>query len=119
MNHIFKILLFTLVVWTSQLQVFGANPPEIYCGNLPWCGDGETSEANIFDILWNLIALLIQYVAVIAVIAIMLGWIMYLTSSWEEEKTKRAKNVIIWALVWVIVSVSAWSVINLLSYFRI
>jgi hypothetical protein len=35
---------------------------------------------------------------VIAVIAVMYGGIMYLLSSGEEEKTKKAKNIIIWAL---------------------
>ena len=44
---------------------------------------------------------MIQYVAVIAVIAVMIGGIMYLLSSGEEEKTQKAKNIIIWALVGV------------------
>lgn len=62
---------------------------------------------------------MIKYVAVIAVIAVMIGGIMYLLSSGEEEKTKKAKNIIIWALVGVLVSVLAWSVINILNNFRL
>lgn len=98
---------------------FGFAAPDVECGGLPGCSDAGVSGAGVYGILWNIIALMIKYVAVIAVIAVMIGWIMYLISSWDEEKTKKAKNVIIWALVGVFISVAAWSIINILNNFRI
>lgn len=115
----FKISALLSVFWIAAVWVFAANPPEINCGNLPWCASGSTSETETFSILWNVIATGIQYVAVIAVITVMIGWIMYLISSWEEEKVKKAKNVIIWSLAWVFISMLAWSIINLINNFRI
>lgn len=99
--------------------VLGKDIPEIHCWGLPWCGgdSGWVSESWIFDIIWNFISLMIQYTAVIAVIAVMVGGVMYLTSSGEEEKVKRAKKVIIWAMVWVFVSILAFSIINILNEF--
>jgi hypothetical protein len=57
----------------------------------------------------------IKYVAVVAVITLMISGIMYLVSGWEEEKVKKAKTWIIWSLVWVFFSVSAWWIINVLN----
>ena len=86
--------------------------PNIVCVGLPWCssdwGDAEPFIATI-------IANVIQYIAVIAVIALMISGIMYIVSSWEEEKTKRAKNWIIWSLVWVFLSISASGIIGLVN----
>jgi hypothetical protein len=109
-------------LFSSFLVVSSASAvaPIISCWELPGCdGDARVSETSIYGIIWWVIASWIQYVAVIAVIAVMYGGIMYLLSSGEEEKTKKAKNIIIWALAWVFVSVLAWSIIQILNNFRI
>lgn len=104
-----------LSLWSLAFAV-----PEVNCWNLPGCNDGASvSESDTFNIIWNVIETGIQYTAVIAVLAIMIGWVMYLISSGDEEKTKRAKNIIIWALVWVFISMSAYSLITLINNFRI
>ncbi len=102
------------------ISISYAAVPDISCGALPGCGDSKIeSWDQIYGVLWNIIAALIQYVAIFAVIAVMIWWIMYLISSWDEEKIKKAKTVIIWSLVWVFVSVAAWSIINVVNNFRI
>ena len=104
------------------LGIFFANvanaAPDIYCWALPWCNDSGPSEENAYSILGNIIALTIQYTAVIAVIAVMIWWILYLLSSGDEEKTKKAKNVIIWSLVGVFVSLSAYGIIEIINNFN-
>jgi hypothetical protein len=62
-------------------------------------------------VIWELI----KYVAVVAVLSVMISGVLYLVSGWEEEKVKKAKTWIIWSLVWVFLSVSAWWMINLLN----
>ena len=81
---------------------------------IPGCQSGSDKEAVEWFVS-NIIAELIQYVAVIAVISLMISGIMYLVSGGEEEKTNRAKRWIIWSLVWVFLSVSAWSIINIIN----
>ncbi len=93
---IFSILCAYLLTLQS---VFAAKTPPIECGNLPGCSGGGMSKESTFGVIGKTIETGIQYVAVIAVIAVMIGGVMYLLSSGEEEKTKKAKNVIIWALV--------------------
>lgn len=107
-----SIFIFSVIVWGVSAV------PDIACWWLPGCG-GEIDDDGIYGVLGNIISLMIQYIAVLAVLAVMLGGIMYLVSSWDEEKTKRAKNVIIWALVGVFLSVAAWSIIGILNNFRI
>lgn len=108
-----------MVLANIVLLQFGFAVPDVDCGGLPGCSDAGVSGSWVYDILGNIIALLIKYIAVIAVIAVMIGGIMYLVSSGDEEKTKKAKSVIIWALVGVFISVAAWSLINILNNFRI
>lgn len=127
-----KILLLSILVFTTFffLDVLAANrAPEFNCIWLPWCTDtviedpwmpAENLSWNVvFWITTRLIILLIKYVAVIAVISIIISWIMYLISMWDEEKAKKAKNWIIWSLVWVFVSISAWWIINMINNIEI
>lgn len=112
--------IFILTVVFLNAYSFVSATPVINCGALPGCDDGTgATSIGAYAFIWNLIALLIQYVAVIAVIAIMIGGIMYLISWGEEEKIKKAKSIIIWALVWVLVSIFAWSIINIINTFKI
>ncbi len=97
--------------------------PELNCLGLPGCTNIDTSDTskelksgNIgISVIASLIGQLIQFVAVVAVIALILSGMMYLLSWWEEEKTKKAKSWIIWSLVWVFLSISAWGIINMLN----
>ncbi len=89
------------------------NWPEIECGWLPSCGAGQSR--NVIDYISNFVATIIEYVAVMAVISVMLSGIMYIISSGEEEKVNRAKKWIIWSLVGVFMSVIAWWIVNALN----
>ena len=84
---------------------------------LPW--NWVNSDNIAKELGWDLIATMIKYVAIISVISLMLSWIMYLISNWEEEKVKKAKNWIIWSLVWVLLSISAWGIIEMINKIQI
>lgn len=101
------------------------NAPTINCKWLPWC-DYSIGSTNVvvknnavFNFTSNVISNLINYVAVFAVLALIISWIMYILSGWDEDKTKTAKNWIIWSLVWVFLSISAWSIISIINNFSI
>ena len=107
------------IIWILLFQINNvfADKPKVPDLWLPW---GEISIDEITKkVWWNLISTFIQYVAIVAVISLMLSWIMYLIANWEEEKTKKAKNWIIWSLVWVLLSVSAWWIINIINNFKL
>lgn len=87
--------------------------PEVWCGWLPWCKSSGTFSPEKF--LVKSIDIFIQIVAVLAVFALILSWIMYVISAWDEEKAKKAKTWILWSLVWVFVSFWSWWIISLLN----
>ncbi len=119
--------LYFLVWFLSVLKIkVLASSPEVVCNWLPWCSSETTWDTqsslkdwDFFSFLWNLISEWIKYVAVLAVISLIISWIMYLISMWEDEKINKAKKMIIWSLVWVLLSTSAWAIINMLNNFRI
>lgn len=110
-----KFLLFFFIVFISNISSAIAAVPDINCWGLP-C---PSTEGNLYNVIGNVIATGIKYVAVIAVIAVMIGGIMYILSSGQEEKTKQAKNIIIWALVGTFLSVSAMWLISIVNNFRL
>lgn len=111
------------IIPTSLLYALIGNiyaaAPTVNCGWLPWCSDSADSADSVYGVIWNIISLMIQYITVLAVLAVMLWGIMYLLSLWDEEKAKKAKSIIIWSLVGVFLSVSAWSIIGIVNNFNI
>ncbi len=121
-----NILKFIYLYFVFITNTF-ATAPWVVCNWLPWCeSDGLWTIHSediwndwFFEFLWNIISTWINYVPVMAVIALIVSWIMYMLSIWDDEKTKKAKNAIIWSLVWVLISTSAWFLINMLNNFNI
>lgn len=96
--------------WWSGWWAWGGDAPEVACKGLPGCG---TKNPEKFFV--NAIDLFIQIVIVLAVFALIFSWIMYMVSAWDEEKAKNAKTWIIWSLIWVFLSSSAWWIVFLLN----
>lgn len=58
---------------------------------------------------------IIMYTGIIAVIAVMIWWITYLVSLWNDEKIKKAKNIIIYSIVWVLVSILSYTFVDIIN----
>jgi len=119
------IIIFVLImvsIFTFEFS-FADGAPSVNCYGLPGCVDtvmAEPSPASTTNNLWmvyitKIITQVMQFVAVFAVFSLMISWVYYLISWWEEEKTNKAKTWIIWSLVWVFLSISAWSIIKILN----
>ncbi len=121
----FLIFVWLFFSWINSL--YASSAPVINCAWLPGCADDEITNPkspNVPDNIGvrfvdNVISNLIEIVAVFAVFALIISWFMYLVSAWDEEKTKRSKKWIIWSLVAVLLSISAWSIINYLNSIQI
>ena len=48
-----------------------------------------------------------------AIWAIVYGWFMMTISVWEEEKIKKGKDIVKWAIIWFIAAISAWAIVRL------
>lgn len=116
-----KYILFLFWIYLNFISsVFSDNSwPTIVCEWLPWCNSSSIKWKWFFSFIGNIISEMINYTAVISVIALIIAWIMYITSGWEDEQVKKAKKWIIWSLVWVFISTSAWALVNLVNSLRI
>jgi len=117
-----KILSFILFIFVISHISVHAGIPDINCGDLPWCSDGGSltgSNPAPINFVASIITEAIKYVAVIAVIALMVSGILYLISGGDEEKVKKAKMWITWALVGTLLSISSWYIINLINNLNI
>jgi len=109
MKKVFLILLLLIINIKTSFAIPWLIPKDL---GLPF---ETTVSYTVWGIIPHFVQIFIRYVAVIAVLSLMLAWIFYIISWWEEEKVKKAKKWITWSLVWVLLSVSAWWIINLIN----
>ncbi len=57
----------------------------------------------------------IKYVWLLAVLSLTIWWIMYMTSYWTDDKTKKAKNVILYSIIWVVISIGAFALVEIVN----
>jgi len=122
------------VVWTavSSVEAQKINTPTINCTGLPGCVDRNAANPLPAS-QWNakgltkwvvgfaskLITEILKYTPVVAVIALTLAGIMLMTSLGNEEREKTAKKWMWFALIGVVVSMSAYGIVKLLNSFNL
>jgi hypothetical protein len=75
---------------------------------------------NISDWLgiFSTIANLLLYVApLIALFYLTLAWYYYITSGWDKEKVKKAKDIIIYILLWTLIFLASYTILLELNTF--
>ena len=68
-------------------------------------------EANE-SVIANVVSYAFIIIGIISVIMIMIASLQYITSTGDPQKTKKAKDTILYAVIGVVISVSAWAIIN-------
>lgn len=120
-----KKILFILV-WLSSFTytVFAQQVPWINSSGLPWDQNTELwipSSATDYDntpfesLADFVIGYFIQFVAVVAVLSLMISGIMLIVSWGEEEKFKKAKTWFTWSLTGVVLALMALYIINFIN----
>ncbi|MBP8016490.1 hypothetical protein KAZ01_00635 [Candidatus Gracilibacteria bacterium] len=69
--------------------------------------------------LTTIIAEVIKYTGVLAIIALTIGGLMYITSYGAEAQTKKAKDIIIYSIIGVILSISAYTLVSIINNFTL
>lgn len=112
-----KKIIFILITFFSNTYITLAwkDPFKVPSG-LPWAWKWDDVIEKVSS---NIITEMIKYVAVLAVIALMISWIMYMFSDGEEEKTKKAKSWILWSLTAVVLSISSYYIVTTIVWINI
>jgi uncharacterized membrane protein YidH (DUF202 family) len=79
--------------------------PQINTDGLP------TTQANS-NTITNVLSVIFGILGAIALLVIVIAGLRYITSAGEPQKTENAKNTIIYALIGLVVAISAEAIIN-------
>lgn len=64
-----------------------------------------------YSILWTIINMMLYVAPVIAFFFILLAWYYMITSSWDKEKWTKAKNIILYVLLWTIIFLATFTIL--------
>lgn len=67
--------------------------------------------ANVKQVAVNVVSLLISYVPLVALVMVIIGGLMWMTSAGNEEKIARAKVTISAAIIGVIIVLLSWAIV--------
>ena len=79
-------------------------------GNSSLCGAAAKDDAP--TLIKNVINILLYLVGIIAVIAIIIGGIRYVTSNGDSGATKSAKDTVLYAVIGLVVAILAFAIVN-------
>ena len=77
--------------------------------NATVCGNGGD---KLFDIIKNVINVMLYAAGIIAVIMIIIGGINYAISSGDNAKVTSAKNAVLYAVIGLIIAALAYAIVN-------
>ncbi|MEK7594233.1 MAG: pilin [Patescibacteria group bacterium] len=87
------------------LYTLVAKATEIDAGNLPQADTGPAAIQAILAITFSIIGAL-------ALLVIVVSGLRYITSAGDPEKTAKAKNGVVYALVGLVVAISAFAIVS-------
>lgn len=91
-----------------------SNQEAILCGSNQASGSNQSvdkANKSLDSTIHNLVNLISMIVGIVAVIMIIVGGFRYVTSAGNQEKTKSAKNTILYALIGLVVVALAQTIV--------
>lgn len=77
------------------------------------CADFKSGNDTTMGNFWsNVISTMLMVIGILAVAVIIYGGLTYVTSAGKSDQVTRAKNIIIYAVVALVVSVSAYAIVK-------
>ena len=70
------------------------------------------SNADPATIIGGLVKWLLGFVGALAVLMVIIGGIMYVTSGGEESRIDTAKRILMWAIIGLIVALLGWVIVS-------
>lgn len=75
-------------------------------------GCGGTAEADVKNVVQNILNSIILVLGLVAVVFVVIGGIGYMTSAGDAGKMKKAKDTILYACIGLIVTVLSFAIVN-------
>jgi len=70
-----------------------------------------------WKLFWKITEIVLLFAWPVAIFFLTLAWYYYITANWEEDRVKKAKNIIVNTLIWIILCVAMFTFLKDLSNF--
>ena len=99
----------TYTEWQSISNFLDACKPSslVWDTTTTWYWVETWLRKTAINMLWNVSTIIWLF----AVIMIAYAWMLMQFSSWDDSKVKKAKDLIKWNLIWIVVLISAWWIV--------
>lgn len=109
-----------LLVVALALPTAAADPKQSLCEGSggTWNGtscSNAASQPELMTTIRNIANVLLFIMGAIAVVMIIIGGIRYITSNGEQNQVTGAKNTIMYAIIGVIVALTAYAIVNFVT----
>lgn len=116
-HRLFRTLFFVTTVMALSLIVFPvaakiAPLDSGDCGDLGIACTEDASSESLITIILNIIKVFLTVVALIAAIVVIYGGLTYILSAGEANKAEKAKNIIVYAILGLIVIGLSFVLVN-------
>lgn len=78
--------------------------------------DGLEKEWKASVYVQKILAYLLTFLKLLAIILIIYAWFLMLTAVWDEEKFKKWKTIIIFTIIWLIIIYLAWPIVTFIIW---
>lgn len=95
---------------TSAFAQFGGDIPD-----LPGTADPGTNANSIRDIIIRILIAVLNFLALVAVVVVVIAGIRLIVSQGEEEEKNKAKKTIIYALIGLVIVLFARVIVGLIT----
>jgi hypothetical protein len=72
--------------------------------------NGIITEWTASEYIQRIIVYLLYFLKLVAVIIIIYAWFNMLTAAWDDEKFKKSKTMVMYAIIWLAIIYLAWPI---------
>lgn len=110
-TSIFQAMMWFLVIKIADTLV--TNTLKVWCVN--WFGLTSICNQNITEnalIITTFINWMNAFIALIMVLLVIYAWFLVMTSGWDDEKMKKAKNIMIYIWIWLFILFASYLILS-------
>lgn len=101
------------IFWSSNTEIKYCDSWECsleqwveYASWVEWVVTSWTASAYIQKI----VVYVLSFLKLLAVLIIIYAWFNMLTAAWDEDKAKKSKTIIVFAIIWLLIIFLAWPI---------
>ncbi len=118
-KNFFHGIIYTLFGFTSLFSTF-AIVVEVPSSQwqqdvvVSWPTQIQADESTLFDIIQTVNMYLRFSIWAICMGVLIFWWIQLITAQWNEAKMKEANTLLMWAIVWIFISIFSYAIVRII-----